>query len=224
MTRDRIRARVVVLISGGGSNLQTLIDAACLPDCPYDIVQVIANRPGAGGLARAAHVGIGNTAIDHKAYPDRPSFEVDLAACIDAASPDFVVCAGFMRVLTESFVARYDGRIINIHPSLLPNFRGLHTHARAIEAGVAFAGCTVHWVSAGVDEGAIIGQAIVAVLPDDTPDALAARVLIQEHRLYPACLAFVAGRRAVLKNSGTWLDGKRGALAMLEDGTIANIN
>jgi phosphoribosylglycinamide formyltransferase 1 len=222
MTHKGPKARVVVLISGGGSNLQTLIDAALLPDCAYDIVHVIANRPGAGGLARAEIAGISNCAIDHKAYADRPSFEVDLAACIDAAQPDFIVCAGFMRVLTETFVARYEGRMINIHPSLLPNFRGLHTHARAIEAGVAFAGCTVHWVSAGVDEGAIIGQAIVPVIPGDTVDTLAARVLVQEHRLYPACLAAVASRRAVLVDRRTLLDGKPGALAMLADSTIVD--
>ncbi len=217
-----MKSRVVVLISGGGSNLQTLMDAAATPDCPYEIVLVVSNRPGAGGLARAQAADIGNGVVDHKAYPDRPSFERDLAELIDSASPDFVVCAGFMRVLTETFVTRYEGRMINIHPSLLPNFRGLHTHARAIEAGVAFAGCTVHWVSAGVDEGAIIGQAIVAVLPGDTPEALAARVLVQEHRLYPACLKIVASKRAILSHGGTLLDGKSGALAMMADGTIAD--
>jgi phosphoribosylglycinamide formyltransferase 1 len=216
------RARIAVLISGGGSNLQTLIDAAIEPDCPYEIVVVASNRPGAGGLVRAQAAGIANLAIDHKLYPDRPNFEHDLAQVIDAHRPDFVVCAGFMRVLTETFVARYDGRMINIHPSLLPNFRGLHTHARAIESGVAFAGCTVHWVSAGVDEGAIIGQAIVPLMPGDTPDDLAARVLVQEHRLYPACVALVASRRAVLVDGRTVLDGQSGALAMMWDGTIAD--
>jgi phosphoribosylglycinamide formyltransferase 1 len=217
-----MKSRVVVLISGGGSNLQTLMDAAATPDCPYEIVLVVSNRPGAGGLARAQLANIGNGFIDHKAYPDRPSFERDLAELIDSADPDFVVCAGFMRVLTETFVTRYEGRMINIHPSLLPNFRGLHTHARAIEAGVAFAGCTVHWVSAGVDEGAIIGQAIVAVLPGDTPEALAARVLVQEHRLYPACVAAVASRRAILQDGRTLLNRKHGAIAMLSDGTIVD--
>jgi phosphoribosylglycinamide formyltransferase 1 len=219
-----MKARIVVLISGGGSNLQTLIDAARLPDCPYEIAHVISNRPGAGGLKRAADAGIDSTAIDHKVFPDRHSFENELAACIDRVSPDFIVCAGFMRVLTETFVTRYQGKIINIHPSLLPNFRGLHTHARAIEAGVAFAGCTVHWVSAGVDEGAIIGQAVVALRPGDTPDDLAARVLIQEHRLYPACVALVATRRAVLRNGQMLLDGAHGAVAMSEDGSITNFN
>lgn len=219
-----MKARIVVLISGGGSNLQTLIDAARQADCPYEIAYVISNRPGAGGLARASDAGIGNSAIDHKTFPDRPSFEDMLAARIDAIAPDFIVCAGFMRVLTETFVARYEGVMINIHPSLLPNFRGLHTHARAIEAGVAFAGCTVHWVSAGVDEGAIIGQAIVVLKPGDTPDDLAGRVLVQEHRLYPACVALVAARRAILRNGHTVLDGQRGVLAMSQDGSIANLD
>jgi phosphoribosylglycinamide formyltransferase 1 len=224
MTRPDTKARVVVLISGGGSNLQTLIDAASQPDCPYEISHVVANRPHAGGLARAQSAGIANSVIDHKGFRDRASFEADLGACIDAVKPDFIVCAGFMRVLTEAFVSKYNGCIINIHPSLLPNFRGLHTHARAIEAGVGFAGCTVHWVTAGVDEGAIIGQAIVTLLPGDTPKDLAARVLVQEHKLYPACLVLVASRRAILKDGHTWIDGQRGALAMSADGTIANFN
>ena len=221
MTVTASKARVVVLISGGGSNLQTLIDAAKLPAASYEIVYVISNRPDAGGLNRAQLAGIGSAAIDHKAFPDRASFETKLANCIDVVAPDFVVCAGFMRVLTEAFVTRYEGRIINIHPSLLPNFHGLHTHARALDAGVAFAGCTVHWVSAGVDEGAIIGQAIVAVLPGDTAEDLAAKVLLQEHRLYPTCLDLVASRRAVLQKGRTFIDGKAGVLAMLSDGTIA---
>jgi phosphoribosylglycinamide formyltransferase 1 len=215
------RARVLVLISGGGSNLQTLIDAAKLPDCPYEIVYVISNRPDAGGLVRAIDAGIANQAIDHKAFQNRTSFEQVLANAIDVIAPDLVVCAGFMRVLTEDFVSRFVGKIINIHPSLLPNFRGLHTHARAIEAGVAFAGCTVHWVSAGVDEGAIIGQAIVPVLPGDPPDVLAKRVLVQEHRLYPVCVAAVASKRAVLRDGRTYLDDQFGSIAMHFDGTLA---
>jgi phosphoribosylglycinamide formyltransferase 1 len=210
------RARIVILISGGGSNLQTLIDATTAPDCPYGIVKVISNRPNAGGLDRANVAGIANEAIDHRAFPDRQSFEAVLAEAIEVATPDFIVCAGFMRVLTETFVARFDGKMINIHPSLLPNFRGLHTHARALEAGVAFAGCSVHWVSAGVDEGAIIGQAIVPVLPGDIPDSLAARVLGQEHKLYPVCVAAVASRRAILRAGRNYVDGKPGAIAVVD--------
>lgn len=215
------RARVAVLISGGGSNLQTLIDAAQHPDCAFDIVCVLSNRPDAGGLVRAAAAGIEVHGLDHKAFPDRANFERELGDHIDAARADLIVCAGFMRVLTTYFVNRYEGRIINIHPSLLPNFRGLHTHRRAIDAGVAFAGCTVHWVSAGVDEGAIIGQAIVPVFLADAPEFLAARVLIQEHRLYPVCVALVSSGRARLQNGTTFIDGKPGALAMLVDGSLA---
>jgi phosphoribosylglycinamide formyltransferase 1 len=217
------RARVVVLISGGGSNLQTLLDAQSTGLGPYKIVGVISNRPDAGGLDRARANAIPAIAIDHKSFASRSDFETELAAQIDALEPEFIVCAGFMRVLTEPFVSQYAGRIINIHPSLLPNFRGLHTHARAIEAGVAFAGCSVHWVSAGVDEGAIIGQAIVPVFPRDTPDTLAARVLVQEHRLYCVCLEYVASGRAILSGGQTLIDGCPGALAMLSDGTIAAI-
>jgi phosphoribosylglycinamide formyltransferase 1 len=209
------RARLVVLISGGGSNLQCLIDAATQADCPYEIVLVISNRPKAGGLDRARAAGIANLAIDHTAFGDRSSFEAALAGAIHEASPDFVVCAGFMRVLTEPFVAQFEGRMINIHPSLLPSFKGLHTHTRAIQAGVSFSGCTVHWVNSGVDEGAIIGQAIVPVKPGDTPDDLAARILVQEHRLYPQCVALVASGRAVLKDGQTWLDGKKGSFGLL---------
>jgi phosphoribosylglycinamide formyltransferase 1 len=215
------RARIVVLISGGGSNLQTLIDASQRTDCPYNIVAVISNRPDAGGLARAQKGGIANIAIDHKAYPDRAAFEVVLGQAIDAADCDFIVLAGFMRVLTGGFIARYEGKIINIHPSLLPNFRGLHTHQRALDAGVAFAGCSVHWVSAGVDEGAIIGQAIVAIAQGDDAHSLAARVLEQEHRLYPVCVAAIASGRAVLQGGRNVLDGSLGAIAMDQNGVIA---
>ncbi len=215
------RARVVVLISGGGSNLQTLIDAAAQPNCSYDVVGVVSNRPDAGGLERARAANIPAIGLDHKAFPDRTGFEAELGAHIDALEPSFVVCAGFMRVLTAPFVTKYDGRMVNIHPSLLPNFRGLHTHARAIDAGVAFAGCTIHWVSAGVDEGAIIGQAIVPVFPSDSPLQLAAKVLIQEHCLYPICVEYVASRRADLRDGRNFIDGKLGALAMLAGGQLA---
>jgi phosphoribosylglycinamide formyltransferase 1 len=214
------RARIAVLISGGGSNLQTLIDASVHQDCPFDIVSVISNRPDAGGLKRAQAANIPAHAIDHKAYANRAAFEADLAIILDQAQCDFIVLAGFMRVLTEGFIARYEGQIINIHPSLLPNFRGLHTHQRALDAGVAFAGCSVHWVSAGVDEGAIIGQAIVAVHQGDTAEMLAERVLIQEHRLYPVCVTAVASGRAVLKDGRNVLDGALGAIAMHSDGVI----
>lgn len=209
------KARVLVLISGGGSNLQTLIDASRSDDCAYDIVHVISNRPDAYGLTRAEQAGIPARCLDHKAFKDRSLFDAALAQMIDEVSPDFIVYAGFMRILGADFVSRYEGRMINIHPSLLPNFPGLHTHARALEAGLTIHGCTVHWVTAGVDEGAIIGQAAVPILPGDTPDDLAARVLVQEHRLYPACVQAVASGRAKLVEGRTMLDGKPGGLALL---------
>jgi phosphoribosylglycinamide formyltransferase-1 len=209
------KARVLVLISGGGSNLQTLIDASRAAECAYEIVHVISNRPEAYGLTRAEHAGIPARCLDHKAFKDRSQFDAALAKMIDEVSPDLIVYAGFMRIMGADFVSRYEGRMINIHPSLLPNFPGLHTHARALEAGVTIHGCTVHWVTAGVDEGAIIGQAGVPIVPGDTPDDLAARVLLQEHRLYPACVQAVASGRAKLVDGRTVLDGKPGGLALL---------
>ncbi len=209
------KARVLVLISGGGSNLQTLIDASRSDDCAYEIVHVISNQPEAYGLTRAEQTGIAARCLDHKGFKDRSLFDAALAQMIDDVSPDLIVYAGFMRIMGADFVSRYEGRMINIHPSLLPNFPGLHTHARALEAGVTIHGCSVHWVTAGVDEGAIIGQAAVPILPGDTPDDLAARVLVQEHRLYPACVQAVASGRAKLVEGRTMLDGKPGGLALL---------
>lgn len=209
------RARVLVLISGGGSNLQTLMDAAKAEDCPFDIVHVISNRPDAFGLKRAEHAGISSACLDHKSFKVRTQFDAALAAQIDQINPDLIVLAGFMRIMGAEFTSRYEGRMINIHPSLLPNFPGLHTHVRALQAGVTLHGCTVHWVTAGVDEGAIIGQACVPVLPGDSPDDLAARVLVQEHRLYPACVSAVASGRARLVDGRTFLDGKPGGIALL---------
>jgi phosphoribosylglycinamide formyltransferase-1 len=209
------KARVLVLISGGGSNLQTLIDASRAADCAYEIVHVISNRPEAYGLQRAEQAGIAARCLDHKGFKDRIMFDAALAQMIDEVCPALIVYAGFMRIMGADFVSRYEGRMINIHPSLLPNFPGLHTHARALEAGVTIHGCTVHWVTAGVDEGAIIGQACVPIVPGDTPDDLAARVLVQEHRLYPACVQAVTSGRAKLIKGRTMLDGKLGGLALL---------
>jgi phosphoribosylglycinamide formyltransferase-1 len=205
----------LVLISGGGSNLQTLIDASRAADCAYEIVHVISNRPEAYGLQRAEQAGIAARCLDHKGFKDRIMFDAALAQMIDEVCPALIVYAGFMRIMGADFVSRYEGRMINIHPSLLPNFPGLHTHARALEAGVTIHGCTVHWVTAGVDEGAIIGQACVPIVPGDTPDDLAARVLVQEHRLYPACVQAVTSGRAKLIKGRTMLDGKLGGLALL---------
>lgn len=179
---------VAVLISGRGSNLQCLIDACAEPDYPARIVAVISNRPDAYGLERAREAGIAAIGIDHKAYETRESFEAALDAALREAGAGFVCLAGFMRILNESFVNRWEGRMINIHPSLLPKYKGIDTHRRAIEAGDAEHGCTVHWVTPGMDEGPVIAQARVPVLSGDTPETLAARVLVEEHRLYPQAL------------------------------------
>lgn len=191
--------RVAILISGGGSNMLALCrDMA--GDHPCRPVLVVSNDPEAGGLARAAEMGIATAAVDHRLYGgDRAAFEAALLEPILAASPDILCLAGFMRVLTPAFVARFEGRMLNIHPSLLPKYPGLHTHARAIAAGDAQAGCSVHEVTAVLDDGPVLGRAVVPVLEGDTVDSLAARVLVQEHRLYPAVLRrFAQGERGLL--------------------------
>jgi phosphoribosylglycinamide formyltransferase-1 len=166
-------------------------------DHPARPCLVISNLPDAGGLAKASAMGVPTAVVDHRPFKgDRTAFEAELAQVVDAAQPDILCLAGFMRVLTGGFVGRYQGRMLNIHPSLLPKYRGLHTHARALEAGDAEHGCTVHQVTPELDDGPILGQARVPVLADDTPETLAARVLVEEHRLYPAVLRrFAAGDR-----------------------------
>ena len=191
--------RVAILISGGGSNMLALC-RDMVGDHPCRPVLVASNDPAAGGLARAAEMGIATAAVDHRTYSgDRAAFEAALMAPILAARPDILCLAGFMRVLTPAFVARFEGRMLNIHPSLLPKYPGLHTHARAIAAGDAQAGCSVHEVTAVLDDGPVLGRAVVPVLQGDTVDSLAARVLVQEHRLYPAVLRrFAQGERGLL--------------------------
>lgn len=180
--------RVALLISGGGSNMLALV-RSMTGDHPARPVLVASNDPKAGGLATAAAMGIATAAVDHRAYPgDRAAFETALLEPILAAAPDILCLAGFMRVLTPAFVARFNGRMLNIHPSLLPRYPGLHTHQRALDAGDAEAGCTVHLVTEALDAGPILGQARVPILPGDSATSLAARVLAQEHRLYPAVL------------------------------------
>lgn len=179
--------RVAILISGGGSNMLALV-RDMTGDHPARPVLVASNDPAAGGLAKAAALNIPTAALDHRAYPDREAFESDLAQHIDAATPDMICLAGFMRILTPGFIRRYEGRMLNIHPSLLPKYPGLNTHARALAAQDTEAGCTVHEVTADLDAGPILGQARVPVLPGDTQDSLAARVLTMEHRLYPQVL------------------------------------
>ncbi len=180
--------KVAILISGGGSNMVKLVESM-VGDHPARAVLVGSNDPQAGGLAKAADMGVPTFAVDHRPFKgDREGFEAELNAKLEAAEPDIICLAGFMRVLTEGFVRKWEGRMLNIHPSLLPKYKGLHTHQRAIEAGDKEAGCAVHMVTPALDDGPILGQARVPVQPDDTPETLAARVLVQEHRLYPAVL------------------------------------
>lgn len=194
------RRRIAILISGGGSNMVSLVDAMQAGTVAADPVLVLSNRPDAGGLEKARARGIPTAVVDHRPYKgDRVAFDAAVQQAIAASGADLVCLAGFMRILTPGFIAGWEGRMLNIHPSLLPLFKGLHTHARALEAGMAVHGCTVHEVTAELDDGPILGQAVVPVLAGDTPDLLAARVLPLEHRLYPAVLArFVAGDRSPL--------------------------
>lgn len=192
------RKRTAVLVSGGGSNMAALIAAAADPAFPAEIVRVICNRPDAGALGKAAAAGIETVIIDHRSYADRESFDAAVDAALTAAATEIACLAGFMRLLTPGFVEKWRDRMINIHPSLLPSFKGLHTHARALEAGVTLHGCTVHFVRAEMDMGPIIVQAAVPVIDTDTAETLAARVLAAEHRIYPQALAAVAGGRAVV--------------------------
>lgn len=189
---------IVILISGGGSNMAAIVRSAQRDDWrrsrDAQVAAVISNRADAGGLAFANEQGIATAVVDHKAFPTREAFEGELAAAIDRHQPSLVVLAGFMRILTPGFVQRYEGRLLNIHPSLLPAFPGLHTHQRAIEAGCRFAGATVHQVTSELDHGPILEQAVVPIVPDDTPEALAARVLTQEHIIYPRAIAALLAR------------------------------
>lgn len=200
--------RLVVLISGRGSNLQAILDAAARGGLPVDIQAVISNRPGAYGLERARRAGIETTVVDHQFFPDRTGFEAALAAAIDVHRPDLVVLAGFMRILSAEFVERYRGRLLNIHPSLLPKFRGLHTHEHALLAGEREHGASVHFVTPEIDSGPVIVQARVPVLEDDDPDTLAARVLEQEHRIYPLAIRWFAAGRIALRGDTVLFDGK----------------
>ncbi|EDM71030.1 methionine synthase I [Roseobacter sp. AzwK-3b] len=192
--------RVAILISRGGSNMVSLVDSMT-GDHPARPVLVLANSADAGGLEKARARGVPTAIVDHRPFKgDRFGFEAALQEELERHAPDIICLAGFMRVLTESFVRRWQGRMLNIHPSLLPKYRGLNTHARALEAGDVQAGCTVHEVTAELDDGPVLGQARVEVLPDDTPETLAARVLQMEHALYPAVLRRFAGgdRRPVM--------------------------
>ncbi|AXI46417.1 phosphoribosylglycinamide formyltransferase [Sulfitobacter sp. SK012] len=187
--------RVAVFLSGGGSNMVSLLEDMARAGHAGAPCLVLSNNATAGGIARAAAMGVPTAVVDHRPYgTDRPAFEAALNAALASHAPDIICLAGFMRKLTGGFTDGWAGRMINIHPSLLPKYKGLHTHARALEAGDRVHGCTVHEVTAALDDGPILGQATIPVLADDTPETLAARVLVQEHRLYPAVLRrFAAG-------------------------------
>ncbi len=198
--------KIVILISGRGSNMEAIVRAQ-IPGA--EVSAVIANRPDAAGLAFAVDHGIVTQVVDHKAYPSREAFDVALADAIDAYRPDLVVLAGFMRVLTDAFVARYAGRLLNIHPSLLPSFPGLHTHRKAIEAGVRVHGATVHFVTPTLDCGPVVIQAAVPLLPGDDEATLARRVLEQEHRIYPQAVRWFVDGRLTLTDGRVLVQGER---------------
>ena len=201
------RLRTAILISGRGSNMQALIDSCRPAAAPAEIVLVLSNNPDAGGLASAAKAGIPAAVVDHRAYRERAAFDAELDRRLRAADVGLVCLAGFMRLLTPGFVERWRDRMINVHPSLLPAFPGLDTHARALAAGVRFHGCTVHFVRFETDTGPIIAQVAVPVQADDTPDSLAARVLAQEHRIYPQALAWVAEGRVRIEGDRAVVTG-----------------
>jgi phosphoribosylglycinamide formyltransferase-1 len=190
--------KIVILISGRGSNMQAVVEAKL----PVNIAAVISNNPDAPGLAYAKSHGITTTVVNHRDYADRETFDAALAQKIDSFAPDLLVLAGFMRILTDDFVNHYAGRMLNVHPSLLPSFTGLHTHRRALEEGVKIHGCTVHFVTPTLDHGPIVAQTAVPVLPHDTEQALAARVLKQEHKLYPQAIRWFAEGRLTLTEDG----------------------
>jgi phosphoribosylglycinamide formyltransferase 1 len=195
--------RIVILISGRGSNMEAILAARL----PVEVAAVISNRPDAKGLDTARAAGIPAVSLDHKAFAGRDAFDAALMQAIDAHAPDLVVLAGFMRILTPGFVGHYEGRLLNIHPSLLPSFPGLHTHQRAIDEGVRIHGCTVHFVTADLDHGPIVIQAAVPVLPGDDEATLAARVLAEEHRIYPQAVRWFAEGRLSLHAGKVRVDG-----------------
>lgn len=203
------RKRVAVFISGGGSNMLSLADACAAPDFPAEIVAVISDKASAGGLAKAEARGIKTFAFERKSFASKQDHEAAILAALDEIRPDILCLAGFMRLLSGDFISRYEGRILNIHPALLPLFAGLHTHQRALDAGMKIAGCTVHFVTEGMDEGPILAQAAVPVLAGDTAETLAARVLTVEHKLYPLSLKLLAEGKVRM-------EGNRAALSSLE--------
>jgi phosphoribosylglycinamide formyltransferase-1 len=216
-----VAKRVVVLLSGRGSNMEALLESRL----PATIAAVISNVPDVRGLATARTHGISTAVVDHRSYADRSEFDSALAREIDCHAPDLIVLAGFMRVLTERFVRRYSGRILNIHPSLLPAFSGLDTHRRALQAGVRIHGCTVHFVTGTLDHGPIVAQAAVPVIAGDTEVQLAARVLREEHRIYPQAVRwFCEGRLTLTEDDTVLIDGAAAAAGALVSPPIETEN
>lgn len=201
------KKRIAVLISGSGSNLQSLIDLLKDSDLPGEIALVLSNKAGVYGLERAEKVGIATKVLSHRDYPDRASYDAALQSALEEAEIDIVCLAGFMRIFTEEFVAKWHGRMLNIHPSILPLFTGLQTHQRALDAGCQIGGCTVHFVTGELDGGPIIIQATVPILPNDDADSLAKRVLVQEHKLYPQALTWLLQERLTIEGNRVVLDG-----------------
>jgi len=204
-----------VLLSGRGSNLRAIVEARL----PIEIVAVIGNRPQAEGLAYARERGLTAVALDHTGYPDRAAFDARLADEVAQHRPDLVVLAGYMRILSPAFIARFEGRLLNIHPALLPMFPGLNTHERALAEGVKIHGCTVHFVTVELDHGPIVAQAAVPVRADDTPDTLAARVLAQEHRIYPQAIRWFAEGRLINMQGRVNLKDDPASQSVLSPGT-----
>ncbi|MGK9417943.1 phosphoribosylglycinamide formyltransferase [Pseudomonas cedrina] len=199
---------VVVLLSGTGSNLQALIDSTRIGDSPVRIAAVISNRSDAYGLQRARDAGIATRSLDHKTFEGREAFDSALIELIDAFNPKLVVLAGFMRILSADFVRHYEGRLLNIHPSLLPKYKGMHTHQRALDAGDREHGCSVHFVTEELDGGPLVVQAVVPVESNDSAQSLAQRVHTQEHRIYPLAVRWFAEGRLILGDQGALLDGQ----------------
>ncbi|MFI4952672.1 MAG: phosphoribosylglycinamide formyltransferase [Burkholderiales bacterium] len=212
--------RLVILISGRGSNMAALIDAVRTGAIAAEVAAVISNRPGAAGLQRAAAAGVATAAVDHRGFADREAFERELGIAIDAHAPDLVALAGFMRVLSPAFVARYEGRLLNIHPSLLPLYPGLDTHRRALADGVRIHGCTAHFVTAQVDRGPIVAQGAVAVHDGDDEATLAARVLAVEHRIFAAAVRWFCEDRLVIEGARVRVKGEAADAAALLAPTV----
>ncbi|MDH4134285.1 MAG: phosphoribosylglycinamide formyltransferase [Gammaproteobacteria bacterium] len=201
------RTTVVILISGRGSNLQSIIEATRADRLPIDVRAVVSNNPEAEGLAYAREAGLATEVLDHRGFADRHAFDQALMQIIDRYHPELVVLAGFMRILGQDFIRHYAGRLVNIHPSLLPAFKGLNTHARVLESGATEHGASVHFVTNDLDGGPVIAQGRVPVQPDDTVDSLAARVLVEEHRLYPLAIRWFVEKRLSIREGQVLLDG-----------------